>query len=454
MKLSAMAQALGVTFDGQDIDIQNFSSDTRALQRGDMFIALSGANFDANDFISKAQASGAVAALVSRKDESVSIPQLVVADTFIGLGQLAKAWREQYELTRVAITGSAGKTTTKEMTATIFRQMGETLFTLGNKNNELGVPLTLLRIQSNHQYGVFELGANHKGEIAYTSALVQPHAAVIVNVGNAHLEGFGSRQGIAEAKSEIYDGLVDGGVAIINIDDDFADLWLKQNSSRKIIRISTKQAADVFASDIQQLASGHFSFNLHIDTQVVAITLQLLGRHNISNAVAAAALAHACGISAEKIQAGLNTTLPVPGRMIVKTTKTNHFVIDDTYNANPSSMCAAIDVLADMQGRKVLILGDMGELGDAAEQSHKDIGEYARMKKIDALYAVGQYSSFTTSAFGEGAKAYSNQTALIADLERELEGVVTLLVKGSRSARMENVVNALTDSTSMSEEQH
>ncbi|MFN3586458.1 MAG: UDP-N-acetylmuramoyl-tripeptide--D-alanyl-D-alanine ligase, partial [Moraxellaceae bacterium] len=216
MKLSQMAMHLGAELVGLDADIASFSTDTRTLRSGDMFIALSGPNFDGNQFVVRAAEAGAAAALVSRVDPAAGIPQLLVPDTFVALGRLARAWREQFTLTRVAMTGSAGKTTTKEMVASIFSRMGPTLATLGNKNNEIGVPLTLLRLAGEHRYGVFELGANHRGEIAYTSGLVQPHAAVITNVGTAHLEGFGSRRGIAEAKGEIYGGLLPDGVAVIN----------------------------------------------------------------------------------------------------------------------------------------------------------------------------------------------------------------------------------------------
>ncbi len=443
MKLSVMAQALGAQLLGEDKDIQGFSTDTRALQAGDLFIALVGEHFDANDFLAQAKAQGAAAALVSRHDASVDLSQLVVADSFIALGQLAQRWREQFTLTRVAITGSAGKTTTKEMTASIFREMGETLATLGNKNNEIGVPLTLLRLRAEHRYGVFELGANHKGEIAYTSGLVAPQAAVILNVGSAHLEGFGSRQGIAEAKGEIYDGLGEGGIAIINMDDEFAPYWQQRCAQKKLLRVSPLQPADVWAADIHQGSNRGFAFTLHIAGSSAPVQLQLIGRHNVPNAVAAAALAHACGVPLAQIKAGLEATQPVPGRMILQVIKEGCVLIDDTYNANPSSMKAAIDVLADMPGRRVLVTGDMGELGQATESGHTEVGEYAKMKKIDALYSVGQYSSFTAQAFGAGAKAFDNQQNLIADLEKELEGVVTLLVKGSRSARMENVVKAL-----------
>lgn len=445
MKLSQMAQILDGELVGLDAGITSFSTDTRALVEGDMFIALSGPNFDANNFIARAAEAGASAALVSRVDPAAGIPQVLVADTFVALGKLGQAWREQFSLTRVAITGSAGKTTTKEMMASIFEGIGPTLATLGNKNNEIGVPLTLLRLSSAHQFGVFELGANHRGEIAYTCGLVAPHAAVITNVGVAHLEGFGSREGIAEAKGEIYGGLTEAGVAVINHDDEFASYWRELAADRKQVEFSMSAPVTVHASDVRIGANRAYAFTLHLGADAATVQLQLLGRHNVTNALAAAALAHACHVPLTAIVQGLENTRPVAGRLVQKSGGKNCVVIDDTYNANPASVKAAIDVLADLPGRRVLVLGDMGELGEATESGHKEVGEYARMKKIDALYTVGQYSGFTASSFGADARAFQEKQLLIEELEKELEGVVTLLVKGSRSARMEQVVDALTD---------
>jgi UDP-N-acetylmuramoyl-tripeptide--D-alanyl-D-alanine ligase len=323
--------------------------------------------------------------------------------------------------------------------------MGPTLATLGNKNNDIGVPLTLFRLDATHRYGVFELGANHVGEIAYTSHLVAPQAAVITNVGSAHLEGFGSREGIARAKGEIYGGLVKGGTACINDDDEFAPYWTSLCAGRQQLHFSMQKKADVWVDGVHQVASGCFGFVLHIGMQSAPVELRLLGRHNVANALAAATLAHACHVPLAHIVAGLEKTQPVPGRLNLHLISQGRRLIDDTYNANPSSMKAAIDVLADMPGRRVLVTGDMGELGKTTESGHEEVGGYARMKKIDALYAVGQYSHFTAAGYGPEAKTFPDQQALIEELEKELENVVTLLVKGSRSAHMENVVNALMD---------
>ncbi len=445
MKLSQIAHVVGGELVGLDAGVSTFSTDTRSLAEGDLFIALSGPNFDANNFVAKAAGIGAAAAMVSRIDPAAGIPQILVTDTFVALGRLGKAWREQYSLTRVAITGSAGKTTTKEMMASIFEGMGSTLATLGNKNNEIGVPLTLLRLSDAHRFGVFELGANHKGEIAYTSGLVSPHAAVITNVGSAHLEGFGSRRGIAEAKGEIYGGLEAGGVAVINHDDEFASFWRELASDHVQVEFSQTSRTTVHASHVRMGVNHAWTFVLHVGPESAPVQLQLLGRHNVMNALAAAALAHACHVPLSAIVRGLENTRPVAGRLVLKSAGKECVVIDDTYNANPASVKAAIDVLADLPGRRVLVLGDMGELGEATESGHTEVGEYAKMKKIDALYTVGQYSSFAASSFGAEARAFQEKQLLIGELEKELEGVVTLLVKGSRSARMEQVVDALTD---------
>ncbi len=445
MRLSEIAQVVSGELIGLDADVGSFSTDTRTLAAGDVFIALSGPNFDANALLLQAADRGAIAAIVSRMDPAAGIPQIIVSDCHQALGQVAAAWRARFpELVRVAMTGSAGKTSTKEMTARIFEQQGETLATVGNLNNDIGVPLTLLRLRDKHQFGVFELGANHAGEIAYTSGLVRPQAAVIVNVGTAHLEGFGSREGIARAKGEIYDGLADDGVAVVNLDDDFADLWLQQLQGRRVLTFSERGDADVRASDIACGDMPQYGFTLHIGTQSLPVRLQLLGRHQIMNALAAASLAHACGVSLARIREGLEKTRPFAGRTVLHALGAGRHLIDDTYNANPSSMKAAIDLLAALPGRKVLVLGDMGELGDATASGHLEVGEYANMKHIDAVYATGQHGAEYAAGFGPQTQLFPDHQALLRALEAELQGVVTILVKGSRSARMERVVQGLT----------
>lgn len=443
MKLTVIAEKTKGQLYGADCDVQQFSTDTRTLAKGDVFIALSGANFDANAFIKTAEERGAVAAIVSTYHPESSLAQIVVANTQLALGQLAQAWREQFQLVSVAMTGSSGKTTTKELTASIFRQAGDTLATLGNKNNEIGVPLTLLRLNSQHQYGVFELGANHQGEIAYTSALVQPQAVVITNIGTAHLEGFGGREGIAKAKGEIFSSLSAQGTAIINLDDEFAPYHLQLCHGKKILTFSTSNSqAKLYATNAQRGVGGAWAFNLHIAEQSTPIQLQLIGQHNIANALAAAALAWACGLSLTQIQTGLNNAQGAAGRMVLH--RHGHVaVIDDTYNANPDSMKAAMDELALCAGRRIVVLGAMGELGDDAPELHQQVGAYAQAKQLDALYCVGLFSEATAQGYGASAQVFASQEALIQALQTQLHTDVTLLVKGSRSARMENVVNAL-----------
>lgn len=447
MKLSVIAEHTQGQLYGDDIDAVSFSSDTRLLQAGDVFIALSGANFDANSFVAKAQAQGASAAIVSQYQADCSIAQIVVANTHTALGQLAKAWREQFDLVRVAMTGSSGKTTVKELAASIFRQAGNTLATLGNKNNDIGVPLTLLRLNKSHQYGVFELGANHQGEIAYTTALVQPHAALINNIGTAHLEGFGGRDGIAKAKGEIFSGLVTGGVAIINTDDEFAEYHKTLCADHKTITFSVCKPANIYATDIKRGAGGAYCFNLHIAQQITPIQLGLIGQHNVANALAAASLAFACGLSMAQIKKGLETAQTAAGRMVLHR-GTHITVIDDTYNANPNSVKAAIDELALCLGRRVVVLGAMGELGADAASLHQEVGAYAQAKQLDALYCVGLFSEATAAGFGTQAKVFTTQALLIEALQAELNKDVTLLVKGSRSAQMEKVVQAFIESVS------
>ncbi|HEX5362104.1 MAG TPA: UDP-N-acetylmuramoyl-tripeptide--D-alanyl-D-alanine ligase [Fluviicoccus sp.] len=443
MRFSTIAEVTGGVLHGGDGDAATFSTDTRQIAAGDFFVALSGDNFDANAFVAKAAESGACAAMVSRLSPELALPQVLVTDTRAALGRLAKAWREQFSPVRVAITGSSGKTTTKEMVASIFRQAGQTLATLGNKNNEIGVPLTLLRLGPDDRYGVFELGANHRGEIAYTSGLVQPHAALINNIGTAHLEGFGSRRGIAEAKGEIFSGLTADGVAIVNRDDDFADYHLALNTGRKILTFSTTQPADVTASEVRILPGGAWAFNLHLGDTVIPVSLRVLGRHNVGNALAAAALAWSCGISPELIRRGLDEARPAPGRLELHRAG-DLAVIDDTYNANPGSMKAAIDMLADCDGRRIAILGGMGELGEGAPALHAEVGRYALEHGVDLLLTIGDQYEASVSGFGGGrVQRFATQEELLSALPVLVSGPATVLVKGSRSARMERVVQKL-----------
>ncbi len=446
MQLSDLQRYFGGKLYQGDASLQGVSTDTRTLQPGACYVALRGQNFDGQSFLPQAQAAGAQAVVVERFDAACTLPQWVVNDTTQALQQMAKAWaQENKQVYRIALTGSSGKTTTKEMLASMLSTLGPTLATRGNLNNHWGVPLTLLQLRPEHRYGVFELGANHQGEIDLTSALVEPHAVAITNIGTAHLEGFGSREGIAQAKAEIYKHVTHGGMAVVNVDDDFADYCLKASHHLKQVSVSLQNSgADVQAEDLLVDEQGCYSFVPRIYGQrLERWYLPLMGRHNVLNACMALGLASAVpDCDWKQMQAGLQAMPGVPGRMNCYRHK-GITLIDDTYNANPLSMKVAIDVLAGMPGRHVLVVGDMAELGASAIQGHHEVGAWAKMKKIDALYAVGDFAEAYSEGFGGEARVAADKEQLISDLHRELEGVVSILVKGSRSSQMEEVVNIL-----------
>ena len=444
LMLSQIAQMTGGTLHGVDVAIERLERDSRQAQVGDLFLALQGERFDAHDFVPQV-AGKASAALVSRLVEA-SIPQVLVDDVRLALGRLAAAWRQQFTQPVVGLTGSNGKTTLKEMLTAILSQQGQTLATLGNLNNDIGMPLTLLRLREADQFAVIEMGANHFGEIAYLTNIVQPNVAILNNAGNAHLEGFGDLAGVARAKGEIFAGLRDAGVAIINADDTYADYWLGLNTQRPVLRFGMDNPAEV-----QGVVDARNQFWIHAQGQAVAVNLHLLGRHNQMNALAAAAAALALGLSLETIATGLATLKAVKGRLCPKQGKHGGMVIDDTYNANPTSTAAAVTVLASVQGRKIMVLGDMGELGDTGLALHAAIGEQAAMQGVDALFTLGNLSAAASQAFaqvkGGVAQHFGDLTDLLTVLGQTLQPETTVLVKGSRSARMERVVEALTVTT-------
>jgi len=343
----------------------------------------------------------------------------------------------------VAITGSNGKTTTKEMIAAILSRAGKALATRGNLNNDIGVPLTLMRLDASYRHGVIEMGANHPGEIAYLVNITRPQVAVITNAGSAHLEGFGSIEGVARAKGEIYGALEADGVAVINADDAYADLWRALAAKCRVFSFGIDKPADVSAKWQGDVHGSH----LHLHTPVgdAELNLALPGRHNVMNALAATAAALAMGVSLDGVVKGLEGLAPVGGRLQIREGINGATIIDDSYNANPVSLRAGIDVLAACQGRRYLALGDMGELGADAEQLHAEAGTYARQAGIDGVYATGPLSKGAVEAFGTGGHHFAEQQQLIAALKTELDSGVTVLVKGSRSSRMERVVAGLTE---------
>ena len=441
--LSEVAATLNGRVVGADASFSGVSIDSRAIEQGQLFIALTGPRFDGHDYLNDVAAKGAVAALVEREVPESALPQLVVADTRAALGQLGALNRAGYDKPVAAITGSSGKTTVKEMLACILRTRGPVLATKGNLNNDLGVPLTLLELTREHTSAVIELGASRIGEIAYTVAMTKPHVAVLNNAGTAHVGEFGGPDKIVEAKGEIIEGLAADGIAVLNLDDKAFAIWHARAAGRQVLSFSLKNPeADFYASDMSLDARGCPRFTLHSPQGIEPVQINLLGTHNVANALAAAAAAHALGVSLFGIKTGLEAVQPVKGRAVAQVTSTGLRIIDDTYNANPTSMCAAVDILAAFSGRTVLVLGDIGELGEWAEQGHREVGAYAA-DKVSALYAVGPLMAHAVAAFGHQARHFANQADLITALRTEHEKNTTILIKGSRSAAMENVVAAL-----------
>ena len=444
MLVSEVATVFGQSLLEGDAEFTAVSTDTRLINAGDLFIALSGDNFDGHDYLDLAAEKGAVAAIVDR-DVDTEIPTIQVKDTKLALGELATYWRQQLDLKVVGLTGSNGKTTVKEMLACILSEVGNVTATAGNFNNDIGLPLTLLKMKPEHDFAVIEMGANHAGEIAYLTRLTKPDVALLNNAGPAHLEGFGSLQGVADAKAEIFSGLKEGGVAIINLDDDFSDYWTSLCGDHKKIFFGLDEAADVSATVSIENYSGAFQLNTTAGN--IDIKLKVLGLHNLKNALAASAVAIAMNVDVKSIAAGLGKFKGVNGRLQVNVAANDSLVIDDTYNANPESVRAAMDVLAAQKMKSIFVLGDLGELGEGAEQLHADLGEYAKHKKIESLFTLGELSSHAAKSFGENGVSYTEKEALIEDLKMKLNKEVAVLVKGSRSMHMEDVVTALINKT-------
>lgn len=425
--------------------IQQVSTDSRQIGEQCLFIALKGERFDAHQFIDQVIAAGASALLVERQ-LAVNCPQIKVENTHIALGQIAAWVRQQSSARVVGLTGSSGKTSVKELTAAILRQRGKTLYTAGNLNNDIGVPLTLLRLTDEHQYAVIEMGANHIGEIAYTTHLVKPESALVNNLFAAHLEGFGSLEGVAQAKGEIYQGLPDEGTAIINLDSNDQTQWIAQLDPRQTVwrySLTAQDTADFYPTDIvvNQLTT---EFTLHTPVGSVQISLPLPGMHNVSNALAASTLALSVGATLDDIKQGLAQAQAVPGRLYPVHLADGKIVFDDTYNANTGSMIAAIRVLSQMPGYRIFVTGDMGELGEYAKECHQQVGEAAREYGLDKVFSVGQLSHEISQASGCG-EHFAYKADLLAQLLPLIQqnDVVSILVKGSRSTAMEDIVDAL-----------
>ncbi|WP_339468517.1 UDP-N-acetylmuramoyl-tripeptide--D-alanyl-D-alanine ligase [Pseudomonas sp. EL_65y_Pfl1_R83] len=449
MTFSELAQALSARVLSGDCSFDGVSIDSRAITPGQLFVALTGPRFDGHDYLNDVAAKGAVGALVQYEVADSTLPQLLVADTRLALGQLGALNRAAFvDKPVAAITGSSGKTTVKELLAGVLRTRGPVLATRGNLNNDFGAPLTLLELAPEHTAAVIELGASRVGEIAYTVTLTKPHVAIINNAGTAHVGEFGGPEKIVQAKGEILEGLDASGTAVLNLDDKAFETWRVRAAGRKVLTFAVlNAAADFHASNITVDARGCPSFTLHTPQGSEHVQLNLLGNHNVANALAAAAAAYALGVSLFGIATGLGAVQPVKGRTVAQLATNGMRVIDDTYNANQSSVCAAIDLLKGFDGRKVLVLGDIAELGEWAEQSHREVGAYAA-GNVDALYAVGPNMAHAVNSFGSGARHFATQAELIQALTAaEQDKHTTILIKGSRSAVMENVVAALCGSS-------
>lgn len=449
MRLSELVAPLSAELINNDATFDSVSTDSRAIEPGQLFVALTGPRFDGHSYLADVASKGAVAALVERHVPDVQMPQLVVADSRIALGQLAALNRAAFNGPVAAITGSSGKTSVKELLASILRAAygdDAVLATRGNLNNDLGAPLTLLELSPKHQAAVIELGASRVGDIAYTVNLTKPDVSLITNAGSAHVGEFGGPEKIVEAKGEILDGLGANGVAVLNRDDRAYATWERRAADKRVVSFAIQSPlADFLPASIAYDLRGCPNFLLTDPSGSVRVQLNLLGRHSVANALAAAAAASALGVAREHIVAGLESLQPVKGRGVAQMLSNGVRLIDDTYNANPASICAAIDVLAGFAGRTVLALGDMGELGEWAEQGHREVGIYAK-GKVDTLFAVGPLMKHAVDAFGVDGRHFADQQSLIDALSLEQGNATTILIKGSRSAAMDKIVAALSAS--------
>ncbi len=444
--LAAFAGACGGVLHGEDRAYAAVSTDTRSLGAGDLFIALRGPNFDGNSFAAAAAAAGAAGAVVDRLTPGAG-PQIAVADTQAALAAGARAWRAGFSLPLVGVAGSNGKTTTKEMVAAILAEAGATLATRGNLNNHIGVPLTLLRLEPGHRFAVVEIGANRAGEVAELAALARPSIGLVTNAGAEHLEGFGSLEGVAAAEGELFASLPADGVAVINADDAFAPLWRAMTRASPCT-FGVEQAADFRATGVTtEVGAAGFTtrFTLHAPQGAVEVTLPLAGRHNVLNALGAAAAAVAAGASGAQVVSGLARVPAARGRLQFRLARNGAWIIDDSYNANPSSMRAGIEVLGSLGGRRWLVVGDMAELGAFAESSHVELGELAREHGIERLFATGRLAALAVESFGPGGEWHPDTEQLGAALRAALPPEARVLVKGSRMNRLERVVATLVD---------
>lgn len=442
MQISELQQPLGASLQGGDALFSSVSTDSRTCGPGDLFVALSGESFDGHSYVAELADCGVVAALVDRVIDT-SLPQLKVADTAIALGCLGAYNRSLYESPVIAITGSSGKTTAKNMVHAVLSERGKTLATQGNFNNEIGVPLTLLRLTADYEFAVVEMGAARLGDIAWLRELGSPNISVLLNAMPSHLETFGSLESIVATKGEIFDDLGDAGIAIINADQPWAAQWRARAGNARVIDFGVQEEAAVTADNISMRGLAGSEFLARTPLGDILIELPLPGEHNVGNALAAIAVGIACELTLAEIRAGLQNVRPVAGRLSVTRTVGGLQVLDDCYNANPGSMRAAVDTLAATQGRRTLLLGAMLELGEVSVAAHAALGQYAREAGIDRLWGVGEELRATVASFGEGGRWFADRAAAIDALPYEFGAADAVLVKGSRGARMEQVLESL-----------
>ncbi|HVC10367.1 MAG TPA: UDP-N-acetylmuramoyl-tripeptide--D-alanyl-D-alanine ligase [Burkholderiales bacterium] len=445
MSLGEAAQALGAQLAGADVRFGGVSTDSRSLRSGELFVALRGERFDGHAFLDAARQAGAAAAVVDRAFTGAPpLPALVVEDTRSALGRLARHWRARFAPALIAITGSNGKTTTKEMLAAILRQHagGErVLATAGNLNNEIGLPLTLLRLRAAHRYCAIELGMNHRGEIAYLADIARPTVALVNNAQREHLEFLRTVDEVAAENASVYDGLPPDGVAVVNADDAHAGYFRGRAGAHRVVDFGLEAGAQVSGGYALKALSSEI--RVRTPQGECAATLAIPGLHNVRTALAAAACAHAAGVGPQAIGAGLSAFRPYTGRLQVRRVAGGATLIDDSYNANPDSVRAAIDVLAAAPGRTALVLGDMGEVGESGPALHAEIGRYARERGVGALLALGAAAREAAQAYGAGGRHFGSLEELVAAAREFAAAGGTLLVKGSRFMRMERVVAAL-----------
>ena len=445
LTLAKLAVVTHAELVGLDTTVHDIGIDSRHPKAKSLFVAIRGEQFDGHDFVSRAMEAGAIALMVERPVDC-ALPQLIVQDTRLALGLIAGYQRREFDIPVIGVTGSCGKTTTKALIASVLAQAGRVLATQGTFNNEIGVPLTLFNLSHKHDFAVIEMGANHPAEIAYLTQMVKPSIGLITNAAPVHLEGFGSLDGVAAAKGELYQHLPVDGLAILNIDDPKQSYWRGIIGARSYLTYGLTTEADVYATDINLNEHGFLHFTLHYNGEQALIKLPLMGLHNVHNALAAAAVGFSLGLSIKAIHKGLQK-VEAPAKRINRLKGIHHStLIDDSYNANPTAFKVAINLLCQLEqkAKRVLIMGDMAELGTDTERYHAEIGQFAKQAGITHFYTVGPLSAAASVAFGPGATHFNDQDSLITQLHTCLAAHSTVLIKGSRSAHMENIVNALT----------